>query len=59
MSDWPIWISQGDANQSAGCGQSNTVLAGTGFGNHFLFAHEFGQQGFAKAMVNFMRTGVI
>ena len=35
------------------------MLAGAGFGNHFLFTQLFRQQHFADAVVDFVRAGVV
>jgi hypothetical protein len=35
------------------------VLAGAGFGNHFLLAHELGQQRLAQAVVDLVGAGVV
>jgi len=49
----------GDADQRAGGGQSDTMLAGTGLGDHLGLAHELGQQCLAQAMIDLVRAGVV
>ena len=40
-------------------GQRHAVLAGAGFGDNLLLAHEFGEQTFAHAVVELVGTGVV
>ena len=44
---------------SGGGGKGNTVLTGAGFGDYALFAHIFGKEGFAHAVVELMSAGVV
>ena len=39
--------------------QRHAVLTGTGFGDHFLFAHVFREQRFAHAVVELVRAGMV
>ena len=43
----------------AGRGRGDAVLAGTGFGDHAVFAHPPGQQHLAERVVDLVRAGVI
>ena len=49
----------GNAYQRAGGGQRHTVLAGASLGDHFLLAHELGQQRFTQAVIDLVRPGVV
>ena len=47
------------AEVCSGGGKSHTVLAGTGFGNDLLLAHELGKETFTHAVVQLVGTGVV
>ena len=49
----------GNAHQCTGGCQCHPVLTGSGFGNHLLLAHEAGQQCFAQAVVDLVRTCMV
>ena len=49
----------GNAHQCTGGCQCHPVLTGSGFGNHLLLAHEAGQQCFAQAVVDLVRTRMV
>ena len=49
----------GNAHQCTGGCQRHPVLPGPGLGNHLLLAHETGQQCFAQAVVDLVRTRMV
>ncbi len=59
ISSVPMKISHSMIKQRGNGRGRNTMLTGTGFGNHLAFAHATGQENLPDRIVNLMSAGMI